>query len=98
MNSFSPMPSSNPKLFDTKMRSAAVTCSRIFNSPLAGTFLLCSSYYPVFMTFTAVSLMTTTATLHQSFKKYPPHLLLFSFFNLIPFSTLIIESSHVHKQ
>lgn len=79
MNSFSPMPSSNPKLFDTKMRSAAVTCSRIFNSPLAGTFLLCSSYYPVFMTFTAVSLMTTTATLHQSFKKYPPHLLLFSF-------------------
>lgn len=38
MNSFSPMPSSNPELFDTKMRSAELTCSRLFNSPLAGTF------------------------------------------------------------
>lgn len=51
----------------------------------------------IFMTFTAVSLMTTTATLHQSFKISTASSAIF-LFNLIPFSTLIIESSHMHKQ
>ena len=50
------------------------------------------------MTFTAVSLMTTTATLHQSFKLPTASSAIFLFSTLIPFSTLIIESSHMHKQ
>lgn len=58
---------------------------------------MCSSYYPIFMMFTAVSLMTTTATLHLFFNISTASSA-FLFFNLIPFSTLIIEISHMHKQ
>lgn len=74
-----------------------MSCSYFLIRSSRGRLSLFSPYFPVVMTFTAVSLMTTTATLHQSFKISTASSAVF-FFNLIPFSTLIIESSHIHKQ
>lgn len=75
-----------------------MSCSDFLIRSSRGRLSLFLSYFPVVMTFTAVSLMTTTATLHQSFKISTASSAVFFFFNLIPFSTLIIESSHMHKQ
>lgn len=52
---------------------------------------MCSSYYPIFMMFTAVSLMTTTATLHLLFNISTAS----SAFSLFQFDTLL--DTHYRK-
>lgn len=77
MNSFSPMLSSSPKTNQTpNTRSEALTCSDFLICSSRGRLSLCSSHYPVFMIFTAVSLMTATAALHQNI-----HRIVCSFFS-----------------